>query len=76
MYLTLTIIGLVFTALGVVYMGRQSARESQRMRQQQVNDAVATALAPVTAELMQARQDIRDKDRRIEQLEDELRRRP
>lgn len=78
----ISVIVTIFAGLaGVYYLARQSAREQERQRQAVIDGAVKAAKDPLITELKENRLLLRDKDltirereRRIEQLEDELRR--
>lgn len=60
--------------LGLYYLARQSSRESARMRQADLDRAVANATAPLTAELAQVTAERDYHRRRADDLEAELRR--
>lgn len=76
-----TIFGIVAAIVSISYLQRSSAREAQRMREAAVQRAVEDAKTPLLAQITALQRDADRKDgtitelnRRVDQLEDELRR--
>jgi hypothetical protein len=76
----LAVLGVVAAIWAAFVAAKSNARETRRARNEEITNAVRMALDPKEAELARKevvitdlRQTIRDRDRRIEQLEDDLR---
>jgi TolA-binding protein len=76
----LAVLGVVAAIWAAFVAAKSNARETRRARNEEIVNAVRMALDPKEAELARKeivitdlRQTIRDRDRRIEQLEDDLR---
>jgi cell division protein FtsB len=72
----IAIIAVVISAVPLYYLARSNARETARQRAEATGKAVAAVAAPLQAEIAELKQTVRDRDRRIERLEDQLRRLP
>lgn len=77
----IAVLGVIIAAIPIYYLARSNAREAKRMREADTQRAVSAATGPLKQDLIEARQreielrtTLRERDRRIDELEDELRR--
>lgn len=78
----IAIIAVVIAAIPIYFLARTNAREAQRQRNEATGKAISEATMPLNTEISELRLRIRDlsaqlmdRQRRVETLEDELRRR-
>lgn len=76
----LSVLGVVAAIWAAYVAAKSNARETRRARNEEIVNAVRMAREPLEAEVARKevvisdlRQTVRDRDRRIEQLEDDLR---
>lgn len=68
-----SLLGVLIAIVGAYFAARSNARENRRLRNQEIADAVRAAVDPLNAAIAFRDQTILQRDRRIEQLEDQLR---
>lgn len=68
------IAAIIFSAITAYYLARAQTREAQRLNTEARDKAVKDATDPLNERIREQAKTIRDRDARIEALEDELRR--